>query len=531
MNKAFLIALLSFVPLLLASQNKPAKIEIINADALEFDETLGKGAKRLIGNVQLKHDDATMYCDSAYFFTNNSIDAFGNVRVVQGDSLQLYGDSLKYNGNTKIAKLRGNIRLNSPEMSLSSNFLDYDRKKNFAYYYGGGTLINKKENNTLTSKQGYYYPGSRSFFFKDNVKLTNPEYVMTSDTLQYNELSEIVLFHGPTTIKAQDNFIYCENGWYNTRRDESKYFKNAYIITGTQRIEGDTLFYNRKKGIGELTCNVLINDTAEKLQIFSDKAYIYEKNDSALITQNALLVQLFSEDSLFLHADTFIIQTIKDTTHTLEIESDSISIIENSQNEKADSTQTKKEDKRILYAFHSVKFYKQDMQGKCDSLVYSFLDSAISMYKEPIIWNEENQLTADFIKIRTYDTIVHSLYMVNNAFIISEVDSARYNQIKGKDMKGSFVNNKLHRILVEGNGQSIYYGKDDNNKFIGVNVAESTNILIAVGEEKIEHITYIGSPQATLYPLNELNSEELLLKDFKWYANIRPRSMFDLFVK
>jgi lipopolysaccharide export system protein LptA len=529
MNKAFYIIFLFLIPLFLSAQKKTTKIEILNADALEYDETLGKGAKRLIGNVQLKHDDANMFCDSAYFYSNNSIDAFGNIRVLQGDSLQLYGDSLNYNGNTKIAKLRGNIRLNSPDMSLTSNFLDYDRKKNFAYYFGGGSMVNKKENNTLTSNQGYYYPSSRSFFFKNNVKLTNPEYVMTSDTLQFNEVTEIVFFHGPTTIKAQDNFIYCENGWYNTRKDESKYFKNAYIITGTQRIEGDTLFYNRKKGLGELTCNVLINDTAEKLQIFSDKAFIFEKSDSALITQNALLLQIFTDDTLFLHADTFIIQTIKDTTQTFV--PDSANIIENTFEENTDSTDTKNDDKRILYAFRSVKFYKQDMQGKCDSLVYSFLDSAISMYREPIIWNEENQLTADFIKIRTYDTIVHSLYMINNAFIISEVDSIRYNQIKGKDMTGTFKNNKLNRILVEGNGQSIYYGKDEDNKFIGVNVAESTNILITIGEDKIENITYIGAPQATLHPLYELSQEELILDGFKWHSNIRPRNMFDLFLK
>ncbi len=510
------------------AQKKTTKIEIINADYLVFDEQLGKGAKRLLGNVQMKHEDALMFCDSAYFYTNNSLDAFGRIRVLQGDSMQLYGDSLNYDGNTRIAKLKGNITLISPDMNLTTNNLDYNRKNNFVYYYGGGTLVNKKENNTLKSRQGYYYLQTRSFFFKKDVVLTNPEYTMKSDTLQYNELSEMVIFHGPTTIQAQQNFIYCETGWYDTRKDVSQYINNAYIISGSQRISGDTIWYDRKNGLGIITCFVTIRDTAEKLEITSDKAYIFEKKDSALITEHALMKQIFSEDTLFLHADTFIIQTIRDTGMS-RLPSPPIPTIEND-TLPDDSASVKNEDKRILYAFHHVKFYKEDMQGKCDSLVYSFPDSSISMYRNPILWSEANQLTADFIKIHTYDTVVHSLYLTDNAFIVSEVDSTRFNQIKGNNMKGHFVSNKLHTINVMENCESVYYAKDDAGKFVGVNLAESEKMRIVIDEDQIQSITYIGKPSATLYPLYELSEEELKLKGFRWLNASRPRDMFDVFL-
>ena len=205
---------------------KGNKIEILNANTLEFEELNGEKVKRLIGDVRLKHDDALMFCDSAYIYSNtNTMDAYGHVRIEQGDSLQIFGDSLKYTGNTKVAVLRGNIRLINSDVTLTTNFLDYKRTINVAYYYGGGKMVNQKENNTLTSGQGYYYTASESFFFKDNVVLINPGYKIEADTLNYHSKSEIVNFLGPTTITSDDNFIYTENGWYNTVNNQSKFYK------------------------------------------------------------------------------------------------------------------------------------------------------------------------------------------------------------------------------------------------------------------------------------------------------------------
>jgi len=224
---------------------KSSQIEILNANTLEYEDMKGIKVKRLIGDVQLKHDNALMFCDTALIYSNsNTMDAFGHVRMVQGDSLQLFGDSLKYNGNTKIAILRGAIRLINNDVTLTTNYLDYNRNDNVAYYYGGGTMINQKENNTLTSEQGYYYSNGEAFYFKKDVVLVNPEYRIEADTLNYNSASEIVNFLGPTTITSKDNFIYTENGWYNTVTNKSKFYKNAYLFSEKKRIEGDTLYYD-----------------------------------------------------------------------------------------------------------------------------------------------------------------------------------------------------------------------------------------------------------------------------------------------
>jgi lipopolysaccharide export system protein LptA len=228
-----LFFLFSFFFFLFAGEiiaQQSSKIKILNANSLEFEEINGEKVKRLIGDVRLKHDDALMFCDIAYIFSkSNTMDAYSNVKITQGDSLQLFGDSLTYNGNTKVAVLRGEIRIINKDVTLTTNFLDYNRTTNISYYYGGGTMVNQKANDTLTSQQGYYHTNTEAFYFKENVVLKNPEYKIEADTLNYQSASEIVNFLGPTTITSANNFIYTEDGWYNTISGKSKFYKNAYL--------------------------------------------------------------------------------------------------------------------------------------------------------------------------------------------------------------------------------------------------------------------------------------------------------------
>ena len=504
--------LLLLTPIGLVAQNnesKPAKIEILHANSLQVDEELGNGAKRLIGNVKFKHDNAIMNCDSAHFYSEaNKMDAYGRIRVNQGDSLQLYGDSLNYDGNTKKALLRGNIRLINKEVTLNTKMLDYDRKENLAYYYGGGRMVNTKENQTLTSNEGYYHSTSRSFFFKDSVVLVNPQYVIHSDTLKYNSFTRQVDFFGPTTITSDKNFIYCENGWYNTNTNISKFYNNSYLYSREQIIKGDTLYYERDAGYGEILCNAEIIDTVENITISGDIARIFELKDSVMITEEALLTQYFDKDTLYMHADTFKIATVIDSINGVL------------------------DTNRMMYAYFDAQFYRNDMQGKADSIIYNFSDSIISFYHDPIIWSEENQLTADFIYILTTEDRLHSIYLEENAFIISHVDSTsdKFNQIKGKNMIGYFKGEELHKILVNQNAETIYYGRDEKLRYVGVNKAFSDRMLIFIENSSIKTLTYIDAPEATLYPLKDVSPKEVILKGFSWHHEKRPKDLFDLFV-
>lgn len=493
---SLLLILLFTLPCL--AQKTGKQIQFKGANSLEVDHNIAKGAKRLIGNVSFEHERVMMFCDSAYLYSNNVLDAFGNVRIQQGDSISLYGDLLNYNGDTKKAEMRRNVRLVEKDMSLTTDFLLYDMATSVGSYTTGGTIVSK--NNTLVSQHGYYHSKSKEFMFKKNVVLTNPEYVMNCDTLRYNTVSKIAYFLGPTTIKSNENLIYCENGWYDTQNDVSRFSKRSYIITREQKLRGDSIFYDRKKGFGQAVRNVSIIDTAQNMTIKGDYAENYELTETSVVTGNALLVQVYDSDTLFLHADT--LRASMDTKLKLP--------------------------QRILFAYHHVKFFKTDIQGKCDSLVYTYSDSTMRLFKGPVLWSQENQLTAEKVELVTSNGEMRSLLLHNTAFIISQEDTLRFNQIKGKTMRGSFKDNKLRRIFVEGNGQTVYYAKD-KNKIIGVNKSDCSDILILLKDNEIEKITFITKPDATLYPLSGITPDELKLKDFTWKGSERPLSLKDIF--
>lgn len=496
-----------------------AKIEILGATTFEMDESIGNGAKRLIGNVRLKHENALMFCDSAYVYSKtNTMDAYGHVKITQGDSLQLFGDSLKYDGNTKKAILRGNIRLINNDVTLTTQFLDFDRAANIGYYYNGGKMVSNSDNNTLTSKQGYYYADSQAFHFKDSVLLVNPEYKIEADTLSYISGAEMVRFLGPTTITSDDNLIYTEDGWYNTISNKSKFYKNAYIYANDKIIEGDTLYYERDNGFGEILCNGTITDTVENLILQGDLIHVYELKDSVMITDEAMMMQLYDEDTLYMHADTFMVST----QYVFELDS----LTNNVDSSLTDTL-------RSMFAYNHAKFYKNDMQGKADSVVYDFADSTINFFNDPIIWSEENQLTADFIYIQIADGKPQSIFMKKHAFVVSKADSLNdnFNQIKGKNMVAHIKNSELYQIDVKENSETITYAIDDDGKYIGVNKLEGENMLIKLVDSEIQSVTFIKEPKGEMNPVKDLSPKDVILKGFSWRINERPTDMFDIFIQ
>lgn len=472
------------------------KIEI-NADLIEFDSELGSDAKRLLGNVRFKHEDVYMTCDSAWYFSEeNMVQSYSNVHLWQGDTLDLYGDYLKYSGNTKMANVRDNVILLDNENRLTTDYIDHDFENDLAYYLGGGKIVNG--DNTLVSEQGYYYTREKLFFFKDSVVVINPDYTIYSDTLKYNTVTEISYFLGPTDIISEENYIYCENGWYDTKKNISQFNKNSYLENEGKILKGDSIYYDRETGLGQAFYNVELIDTSQNIILKGNVANYYEKTEYAMLTDSALMIQVDEEDSLYVHADTLL--SVPDTIP----------------------------DKRLLKAFYKVKFFREDIQGKCDSLVYSDVDSVFRFYGEPVLWSDENQLTADHIEIFVRNQQMDKIEMINSAFIISQEDSIKFNQIKGRNMTGYIIENQLDRIDVDGNSQTIYYAKDDE-EIIGANKAESSNLQIYFRDNNIRKIVFQPNTDGTFYPLEKFNQAETKLSDFKWLGSYRPISKEDVF--
>jgi lipopolysaccharide export system protein LptA len=405
--------------------------------------------------------------------------------------------------------VKKNVRLTNRDMSLTTDYLTYDLNSSIASYHNKGRLVSKE--NTLTSEHGYYNSKSREFSFKKDVLLDNPEYTMTCDTLRYNTFSKIAYFLGPTTIVSTNgaNTIKCRNGWYDTDKDISQFNKNAEIITRKQHLKGDSLYYNRKKGYGKAIKNISVIDSAENIIITGNFAEYFEATENSVVTDNAVLMQVYDEDTLFLHAD-----LLRATYET------------------KDSAKKKVIDynKRLLFAYHHVKFYKSDMQGKCDSLVFTSGDSTMRLFSDPVMWSGLNQLTGERMELRTANGHLEKLTLYNTAFIVSQKDSLRFDQVKGKTLTGYFLRDTLYKIKVEGNGQTIYYAKQ-NDKYMGVNKADCTDILILLKNNEVDKITFITKPDATLYPFKDADPKEFRLKDMKPRFSERPESRKDIFKK
>jgi hypothetical protein len=489
------------------AQTKKRKIDF-EANIVQVSKTIAPDAKRLLGNVVFKHQGAIMYCDSAYYYSDsNSLDAFSNVYINQGDTLHLYSDYAEYEGNTRMSRATDNVKMIDKDedgtTTLYTEYLEFDMEKNIGYYPDSGTVIN--ENNRLTSLKGYYYADDEMYFFKDSVRIYTDEYTIYSDTVKYHTPTKISYFFGPTEIISDQNYIYCENGWYDNDQDVSQFSENAYLLSGNQRLKGDSLYYDRVMGIGEAFKNVEMYDSVEDVIINGQYGIYYEFSDSATVTDSAVFKQIAEGDTLYLHAD------------TLRSVADSMLM---------DSVMT---EYKIIRAYNKVRIYRTDFQGKCDSLTYTSHDSLFRMFVDPIIWSEENQITADYIEMYSGEGRVDSLKMYNNSFIISQEDTVKYNQIKGKNMVGYFRDNELFRIDVFGNGQTIYFVKEEED-VIGVNKTESLNMVIYREEKQIKKIVNIQQPEAVFMDHEKADPADLILINFRWLDYIRPKSRDDIFI-
>ncbi len=476
------------------------KIELVHADMIDYDEArYGKNIKRLTGNVTLKHDNAILTCDSAFHNNiENDVKMYGNVHINFSDTIHLYGRYISYSGNTKLAKVRQQVVLEHKRATLTCDSLDYNRNTNVAYYFNYGKI--KSNESVLVSKWGYYFAPLRDFVAVKDVILTHPRYRMYSDSLRYNIQSEIATFYGPSKIINDTNLIYCENGWYDTKRDLSRFSKNAYLWSKQKLLKGDSLMYDRNNGRGVATKNVWLVDSSNKIIVKGHHGRYFENPDKAFVTDSAMFIMVQdSTDTLYLHADTLYYLTQNDST-------------------------------KYLKAYYGVKFFKKDLQGSCDSLIYSVNDSLMQLFKVPILWSKQHQLTAKRIELYFRNDSLDRMLLHDLAFIISKEDSAFFNQIKGKNMTGYFRNNQLYKVEVKGNGQTIYYPRD-KHEIIGANKAESSDITIFLKDNEIQKIIFHKNPKATLYPIKDVNPVDFKLDYFRWYQQLRPIKPEDIFVR
>ena len=483
-----------------AAQPTKSKVYLLHSDVLKKNKD-NPNAQILVGDVSFRHDSIYMYCDSACFYEKtNSLEAFHNVKFVQGDTLFLYGDYLFYDGNTQLAQVRNNVRMENRTTTLTTDSLNYDRIANLGYFFDGGTLMD--EQNVLTSDWGEYSPATKMSVFNYEVKLVNPQFTLTSDTLRYNTDTKIASIVGPSDIDSDENHIYSELGFYYTQQGQAELLERSVLTNNGKRMTGDSLFYDRNRGIGEAFQNVEFVDTISKNMLTGDYCFYNQLTGYAFATDKAVATDFSQGDSLFIHADTLQL-------YTFHVNTDSVY--------------------REARAYHKVRFYRTDIQGVCDSLVFSSKDSCLTLYQDPILWNGKQQLLGEEIMVYMNDSTIDWAHIQNQALSVEQLDSLNYNQVSGKDMKAYFEGGEMKQVDVDGSVRLVYFPMEKDSTLLGMNCSETSKLSMFLENRKLKKLAMSPKSNGTLYPMTQIPPAKMKLDNFAWFDYVRPLNKADIF--
>ncbi len=474
-----------------------------HAASLSFDKAMGPDYQLVSGDVVFRHEGARLYCDSAFFYqATNSLLALGNVHMEQGDTLFLYAATMFYDGNAKLAKAREMVRLENRDVTLFTDSLNYDRVANMGYFFDGGLLVDANKDGTsneLSSEYGQYSPKTKEAWFKNDVKLVNPKFVMTNQQLFYNTGTEIASIESPTKIVSDSGEIHTSKGWYNTRTEQSHLLNRSYVNTKNRHLVADTLDYNSRTGVGIGNGRVVLIDTLNQVTIRSDYGFSDEKKQYALMSGNALLIEHSSKDTLYLHADTLM--TCADSIY------------------------------REVRAYYGVRFFRTDLQGLCDSMFYSTRDSVLRLYERPVLWSEQQQLSGQTMELYTKNSIPQKLKVIRSALVIAYGSDSLYNQSAGRDLVALFDSTGKDVIKVDiiGNAETVYIPTEEDGTIMGLNRLEGSSLTMYRENGELQKLVVWPKPKGTFYPLDKLPADKKYLDQFKWYESLRPVNPADVF--
>jgi len=508
----YIVCFCTLTMIVQAQEKKQDMVYLLHSNTLSFDEARLPDAQILRGNVIFRHDSALMYCDSAYFFDKaNSLHAFSNVRFVQGDTLFGYGDALYYDGNAKIARMRKHVKLVHYSTVLTTDSLNYDRNRDLAYYFTGGKIVDSL--NTLTSVWGQYHPPTNQAVFRRDVDLVNEKFTLSSDTLKYNTQTHIADIVGPTTIVyEQETTILSTSGQYNTENEQSQLFQRSQVIhEDGKQMTGDTIFYDKQIGFGRVWGNFEMRDTVQQATLYGNYGEMYEEDGRGFATDSALMVDWSDpEDYGYIHADTLFTEDV----HYL----------------LGDSATGKDTTYRQVRAHHNVRVYRSDVQAVCDSMVYNNRDSIMTLYHDPVCWNENNQISADVIDIYMLNGAVDHAHGTGAALVVKQETDDYFDQLSGKEMTAYIIDRVLRQVDVSGNAETIFYPKEDNSDdYFGMNRTKSSYVNIFFTEEHVDHALFTTETIGTIYPLDQVPAGQDRLSSFFWATVERPLVPGDVF--
>ena len=516
----------------------------------------------IAGDAVLKQGSTIFSCDSVTLNKKtNIIEAFGNVKINQGDTIHTTSQYLKYQGNQQQAYLSKNVKLTDKKGSLFTQILEYNLKTGIGKYNTGGKVVNDKT--TITSKEGIYYADTKDIYFINDVKVIDPQNNIRADTMLYNLQTESTNFLGPTHVKNKSATIFTTRGTYNLKANTGLFENRSTIIDSSRRTyTADKIAYDKSSGNFQMEGNAVIHDSLDGFITTGNLILINSINNSFLATRKPVLIVLQNKDTTYISGDTlFSAYSIKrknipkKTDSTIKIKTDSLqSQLEDSAlvknllqptdtidlknqvkkngiaNKETLKDKTKQDSSRFFIAYHHVKIFNDSLQSVCDSLYYSTADSVFKLFQKPIVWSGETQITGDTMLLFTKNKKADRLYVFENGMIINKNKGSFYNQMAGKTVNGYFINGEINYMRVKGSpAESIYYAKDKDSAFIGMNRATAELIDIYFEKSAVLKVKLVNDVHGILHPMRSLSDELKYLKNFLWQDNRRPKNKLELF--
>ena len=477
------------------------RITLKHADNLRFATNEMDGAQRLSGHVVLSHAGMVMHCDSALLHeSSQSFDAFGHVHIVQGDTLSLVGDVLHYDGETQIAEMRHNVVMKHRGQTMRTDSLNYDRLYNMGYYFEGGELVDGQ--NKLVSDWGEYHTDTRRATFNYNVVLTSPKFRLVTDTLHYDTQTKWAETVGRSNIFSGNDRIYTEHGFYNTLTEQARLLKGTQAFGRNRVMKGDTVLYNKHTGVMEAFNNVECLDTANKNILTGGYAYYNELTGTAMATRHALARDYSQgKDTLYVHADTL-------RMFTFNLQTDSAY--------------------RVLHGYFHARAYRKDVQAVADSLVFTTRGNQLTLYRDPIVWNDNKQIVGEEISVYMNDSTIDSAYVDRQALMVEQLDSVHYNQVSSQQMRSYYKNGEIRENQAIGNVMVVNFPLEKDSTILYQNYVVTARARMFMADRKLQKI-WAPQSHGFFYPIGLAPAERTRLPGFAWFDYIRPTGPDDVF--
>ena len=477
------------------------RLHLVHADNWIYDEREHADAQRLSGHVEFEHGGMTLKCDSAVFFeASNSFEAYGNVYMLQGDTLSLTGKRLYYRGDDMMAEVREEVVMKHREQTLYTDSLNYDRLYQMAYYFEGGKLVDG--NSVLTSDWGEYHTDTRQSVFNYNVELRDPQFRMVSDTLYYDTGTKWTRVYGPSNIYSGQNQIYTECGAYNTQSEEMELYDRSVIYGKSSKMVGDSIFYDKQTGEMRAYRNIVYEDTENKYILQGEFCRYNELTGTGIAYDNALAKEYSSgADTLYVHADTLRL-------YSYNLETDSVY--------------------RMLHGYLHARAYRTDVQAVSDSMVFNSQAHKLSLYRDPIVWNENRQIVGEEIHIYSNDSTIDSVYVCEQALLVEQLDSIHFNQVAGQLMRSYYENGEMKLNCVDGNVYVVNFPLEKDSTIIYQNYTETSKLRMYMKDKKMQRL-WAPASTGCFYVAGLAPAERTRLSNFVWFDYIRPLDKDDLF--